>query len=169
MSTRWGRVEREEGTVPPTCPARGCARGVLFRRPAAARHRGRYRGRRASWRTVCGLSRGASNFIGRAESSARAMKSPTPSYNSTPGRIPWPGCPLAPLAPLSPGLEVTTRIGWPSVSNDLLRVMDLVQPAVCRRVLQQVLHLAELAGVRVGHSPPGGPGPGACRAGSRSL
>jgi sarcosine oxidase, subunit alpha len=34
----------------------------------------------------------------------------------------------APLARLSPGLEVTTRIGWPSVSNDLLRVMDLVHP-----------------------------------------
>ncbi len=34
----------------------------------------------------------------------------------------------APLVPLRPGLEVSSRIGWPSVTNDLLRVIDLVHP-----------------------------------------
>ena len=34
----------------------------------------------------------------------------------------------APLVPLTPGLEVASRIGWPSRSRDLLRIIDLVHP-----------------------------------------
>jgi sarcosine oxidase subunit alpha len=34
----------------------------------------------------------------------------------------------APLVPLSPGLQVSSRIGWPSRSFDLLRAIDYVHP-----------------------------------------
>lgn len=34
----------------------------------------------------------------------------------------------APLVPLSPGLQVSSRVGWPSRSFDLLRVIDCVHP-----------------------------------------
>jgi len=37
-------------------------------------------------------------------------------------------CARATLTPLSPGLEVSSQVGWPSVSFDLLRAIDLVHP-----------------------------------------
>src|SRR6202048_953792 len=37
-------------------------------------------------------------------------------------------CARATLIPLSAGLKVTSQAGWPSVSLDLLRAIDLVHP-----------------------------------------